>query len=357
MRKAAPKETPKPCNKPKMPPGGHRKPPWTEAVAVRRDRLAAGRVAHETKEFLKVLEAMAEKGYDVSVVPKNPGVFGSTDRFRSLADVMHRAKDLNAAAERLLVEVLEFGGEDGQFYTAAETIAQMTEGLVDDVEKKREPYVKKREKEEAKAKKRREKMKAERDKAAAEAAAEEAAAIREDEELAAALSDEEEEQDDEEDEDEDHEKEDSDDEFQQDDDDEDDDDDDEDDDDAPPPAAGGAAHKKKRGRPATSDEEDEAPAPAPAPGRARKPAAKKSKKPAAAAAMDVEEAVAPNDVDLTADKVEKLKVSELRSALEARGLPTDGLKKVLKERLLAAITTSMDEGDEDSVPEVPGTTI
>ena len=60
MRKAAPKETPKPCNKPKMPPGGHRKPPWTEAVAVRRDRLAAGRVAHETKEFLKVLDAMAE---------------------------------------------------------------------------------------------------------------------------------------------------------------------------------------------------------------------------------------------------------------------------------------------------------
>ena len=40
-----------------------------------------------------------------------------------------------------------------------------------------------------------------------------------------------------------------------------------------------------------------------------------------------------------------------------RGLPTDGLKKELKERLLAAITTSMDEGDEDSVPEVPGTTI
>ena len=48
---------------------------------------------------------------------------------------------------------------------------------------------------------------------------------------------------------------------------------------------------------------------------------------------------------------------ELRSALEARELSTDGVKKVLKERLLAAITTLMDESGEESVPEVPGTTI
>ena len=47
----------------------------------------------------------------------------------------------------------------------------------------------------------------------------------------------------------------------------------------------------------------------------------------------------------------------IRFALEARGLSTDGSKKELKARLLAAITTSMDEGDEDLVPEVPGTTI
>ena len=47
----------------------------------------------------------------------------------------------------------------------------------------------------------------------------------------------------------------------------------------------------------------------------------------------------------------------IKLALEARGLSTDGLKKELKGRLLAAITTPMDESDEDSVPEVPGTTI
>ena len=58
-----------------------------------------------------------------------------------------------------------------------------------------------------------------------------------------------------------------------------------------------------------------------------------------------------------------MKVSELRSALEARGLSTVGLKKELKERLLAAITTPMDDGEEeDSEGErhwtnVPGTTI
>ena len=354
----APQKPPKSCKKPKMPPGTKpdkpRKPPWAEAVTVRRDRLVAGHAAHEAKELLKMREAMAEKGYNVSVVPVEPIVQLDQNGkdFVSLDDVMHRANDLNAAAERLLAEVLEFGGEDGQFYTAAETIAQMTEGLVDEVDKERKPYVKKREKKEADAKKLRDERKAERDKAEAEAAAEEAAAAEEDKRAAAALSDEEEQQDDDE---EDDDEEDSDDDFQQVDEDEDDDDDDGDDDDAPPPAAGGASRKKKRERPpATSDdEEDEAPAPAPAPTRARKPAAKKYKKPAAAAPMEVDEAVAPINVDLTAEGVAKMKVSELRSALEARGLSTVGLKKVLKERLLAA----MDEGDEESVPEVPGTTI
>ena len=74
--------------------------------------------------------------------------------------------------------------------------------------------------------------------------------------------------------------------------------------------------------------------------------------------MDVEDDAARPAADaLTAAEVEKMKVYDLKLALEARELPTDGLKKELKERLLAAITTSMDEGDEDSVPEVPGTTI
>ena len=143
MRVPAPQKPPKSCKKPKMPPGTKpdkpRKPPWAEAVTVRRDRLVAGHAAHEAKELLKMREAMAEKGYDVSVVPVEPLVQLDQNGkdFVSLDDVMHRAKDLNAAAERLLVQVLEFGGEDGQFYTAAETIAQMTEGLVDDVDKKR----------------------------------------------------------------------------------------------------------------------------------------------------------------------------------------------------------------------------
>ena len=56
-----------------MPPGTEpdkpREPPWAEAVAVRRDRLVAGHAAHEAKELLKMREAMAEKGYDLSVVP------------------------------------------------------------------------------------------------------------------------------------------------------------------------------------------------------------------------------------------------------------------------------------------------
>ena len=80
--------------------------------------------------------------------------------------------------------------------------------------------------------------------------------------------------------------------------------------------------------------------------------------PAPAAPMDVEaDAARPAADALTAAEVEKMKVYDLKLALEARGLSTDGSKKELKARLLAAITTSMDEGDEDSVPEVPGTTI
>jgi hypothetical protein len=112
-----------------MPPGTEpdkpRKPPWAEAVAVRRDRLAAGRVAHETKDFLKVLEAMAEKGYGVSVVPKSPGnafyFVDSTDPdlvgdpFVGLGDVTDRANDLKAVAERLLVELQAFDEEKDLF--------------------------------------------------------------------------------------------------------------------------------------------------------------------------------------------------------------------------------------------------
>jgi len=40
---------------------------------------------------------------------------------------------------------------------------------------------------------------------------------------------------------------------------------------------------------------------------------------------------------LTAAEVEKMKVPGLKAALEARGLSTDGLKQVLKARLLEAL--------------------
>ena len=54
--------------------------------------------------------------------------------------------------------------------------------------------------------------------------------------------------------------------------------------------------------------------------------------------MDVEEDPARPAADaLTAAEVEKMKVYDLKLALEARGLSTEGLKKVLKARLLAAL--------------------
>ena len=68
---------------------------------------------------------------------------------------------------------------------------------------------------------------------------------------------------------------------------------------------------------------------------------------AAPAAPEPEPAPAPMDVEadaarpaadaLTAAEVEKMKVYDLKLALEARGLSTEGLKKVLKARLLAAL--------------------
>ena len=74
-----------------------------------------------------------------------------------------------------------------------------------------------------------------------------------------------------------------------------------------------------------------APEPEPAPAPAKKPAA-------APAPMDVEDAAARPAADaLTAAEVEKMKVYDLKLALEARGLSTEGLKKVLKARLLAAL--------------------
>ena len=54
--------------------------------------------------------------------------------------------------------------------------------------------------------------------------------------------------------------------------------------------------------------------------------------------MEVEDDAARPAADaLTAAEVEKMKVYDLKLALEARGLSTEGLKKVLKARLLAAL--------------------
>ena len=53
--------------------------------------------------------------------------------------------------------------------------------------------------------------------------------------------------------------------------------------------------------------------------------------------MDVEDPARPAADALTAAEVEKMKVYDLKLALEARGLSTEGLKKVLKARLLAAL--------------------
>ena len=51
--------------------------------------------------------------------------------------------------------------------------------------------------------------------------------------------------------------------------------------------------------------------------------------------MDVEDDAARPAADaLTAAEVEKMKVYDLKLALDARGLSTEGLKKVLKARLL-----------------------
>lgn len=80
--------------------------------------------------------------------------------------------------------------------------------------------------------------------------------------------------------------------------------------------------------------DDGAAAPEPEPEPA-KPAAQKpaSKKPAAAEA----EPARPTPDALTVGEVEKMKVCDLKLALEARGLSTEGLKKALKARLLESL--------------------
>jgi hypothetical protein len=101
-------------------------------------------------------------------------------------------------------------------------------------------------------------------------------------------------------------------------------------------AAGGAAPPKPSKKPAA------------------KPVSKKpaSKKPAAAAPMDVDEAADPEAFDEAAvtKKVKRMKVEDLRAALEAVGAATEGAKLALVERLVAAKRTSssgeaMEEAD------------
>ena len=101
-------------------------------------------------------------------------------------------------------------------------------------------------------------------------------------------------------------------------------------------AAGGAAPPKPSKKPAA------------------KPVSKKpaSKKPAAAAPMDVDEAADPEAFDEAAvtKKVKRMKVEDLRAALEAVGAVTEGAKLALVERLVAAKRASssgeaMEEAD------------
>ena len=97
------------------------------------------------------------------------------------------------------------------------------------------------------------------------------------------------------------------------------------------------------GRPSTggfSEHGDDAPAAAPAK-PSKKPAAKPAKAPAAAPPAPAPEpaaepapAAAPK---WTVGEVNKMTVPKLKAALTELGLATDGLKKVLKERLLAAL--------------------
>ena len=94
---------------------------------------------------------------------------------------------------------------------------------------------------------------------------------------------------------------------------------------------------------ASAADDDDADDDAPAAMDTSPPAA--AKKPAAAPApMDVEDdAARPAAGALTAAEVEKMKVTELKAALDERGLATDGLKAVLKERLLDALDGRGDE--------------
>lgn len=55
-------------------------------------------------------------------------------------------------------------------------------------------------------------------------------------------------------------------------------------------------------------------------------------------------------MDLSLTEIRGMKVAELRAALAERGLPTDGLKAVLKERLIEAVTSA-----DDVIVEVPET--
>ena len=87
---------------------------------------------------------------------------------------------------------------------------------------------------------------------------------------------------------------------------------------------------------AAMDTSPPAPAP-PAPGGRRRDAV------AAQPAELSPAAAASTDDGPSAEDVGKMKVTELRAALEARGLSTEGLKAVLKERLLDALD---DGGDE-----------
>jgi len=79
-----------------------------------------------------------------------------------------------------------------------------------------------------------------------------------------------------------------------------------------------------------------APAPEPEPAAVPAPAPAPAPEPAPAAAPSPAPSAEEFDGAAATRKAKRLKVAELRAALEASGQPTDGTKPVLVERLVAA---------------------
>mmetsp|Transcript_46499 Transcript_46499/g.63325 ORF Transcript_46499/g.63325 Transcript_46499/m.63325 type:complete len:179 (-) Transcript_46499:128-664(-) len=68
--------------------------------------------------------------------------------------------------------------------------------------------------------------------------------------------------------------------------------------------------------------------------------------------VDEEDEEEEEDDDLTPLNVKKMKVVELKSALEKRGLSTDGIKRDLASRLLDAIEGSSGDNNDEEIEDI-----